>query len=120
MEIKINEEAINSSIQKAIIDSLSEEAKTEMISKAIQYLMKPESKGRYGSTISPLQAAYEQAAYKVSLDLVKAEVEKLESPLRKAVEEVIHKGIEKWLSSDKESIVDKIADALSHVVSKDW
>lgn len=76
MNISMNEEQMAVLVSKAIFDGLTQEAKDEMLQKALRHLMTKEKPSYgYGQPRTPLEQAYQTAAYDVAQKLVREKLE---------------------------------------------
>lgn len=67
MNISMNEEQMTALVSKAIFDGLTQQAKDEMLQKALRHLMTKEEKSYgYGPKRTPLEEAFQQSAYAVA------------------------------------------------------
>jgi hypothetical protein len=115
MEIKLDSEAAASIASAAIFESLSQQAREDVVKQAIASLLVPKTERGYGSGKTPLQLAFENAisnaAYRVVDDKIKndpdvtAHIEELLGPL-------INSAIKAEAEDYSRSIADVVGQAL--------
>jgi hypothetical protein len=116
MDLKIDPETMRQLVQKAVLDTMTPEAKDALLVKAIGSLFQadPSSIGVYGSKkTSPLEDLFAQQATLVARDVVRVELEKPEN--RQRIADMVVAAWQKMMGdSDRyEKAVDRMADALT-------
>lgn len=121
MDLRVDDSAMKSLVAKAIVDSLSPEAREKLIADAVtQTLTKPETdRNQYGSKRSPLQQAFDYAvegeARKYAAEVIAADGQ-FKEQLRKLFEDVSKKVFE---TEGREKMVDDIASTIVRALTKD-
>lgn len=112
MDIKMNSEAMQALISKAIIDQLTPEMKEDMIAKALAYLMEPKSNG-YGKTESPITASFNSAAYDIMSKILREELEGNEQ-FKEHVKKMLGDIVAKLMRKDEEydDMIGRIVDGI--------
>jgi streptomycin 6-kinase len=111
MDLKIDPETMRQLVQAAVIDKLSPEEKTSILSKAVASLFVPTN--AYGSKTSPLEDLFAREAVTVARMQVQAELEKPENV--QVIRGMVVAAFEIMLSDAgrREKAIDRMADALT-------
>jgi len=113
MDLKIDQETLRPLVQKIVLDSLTPEAKDQLLGKAIASLFQT-SDGAYGRPrTSPLEDIFRDETQKVARQAVLTELEKPENKQRIA-DAVSAAHAKVWGDAGRvEKIIDRMVDALS-------
>lgn len=121
MDLRVDDSAMKSLVAKAIVDSLSPEAREKLIGDAVtQTLTQPQNQNNsYGSKRSPLQQAFDYAvegeARKYAAEIIAADGP-FKEQLRKLFEDVSRKVFE---AEGRDKMVDDIASTIVRALTKD-
>jgi len=109
----MNEEQMTALVSKAIFDGLTQEAKDQMLQKALRHLMTKEEKSYgYGPKRTPLEEAFQSAAFTVTRQI--AEDRLSNDPEFKANIESMFADLGKMLFGEKmrAKLIETMADAV--------
>lgn len=117
MELKIPPDEMTKIVSAAILEKISAEQRTTLISDAIQHLLQPSQKDNYyGGKTSPLQEAFRHATVEVARIIVLEELQK-DGEFKARIRELTTKAFEKLASNDQ--IVSDLAHAIAAGFSRD-
>lgn len=108
--INIPADAIKDYVQAAILQSITDDHRDQIMAQAIQYLMTPAKSSGFGTQPSPLQQAFDGAVSQVAYSVVR-ELFETNSTLRDRVRDAAAKAI-------SEMTDDVFTEALGHAFAK--
>lgn len=116
MQLQLTDNELNEQIQKALILSLSEEAKTKMIGDALAWLTTPD-RSTYSSKKSPLQIAVESAVSYTAGQLIAAEFSNPDSEASRLLSDLVVNALSKMRDAQSYSnLSEKFAAALASAI----
>lgn len=109
--MNLDNEAMKTVMAKAVLDSMTDDARDELITKAITDYVSKSDKGNYGSNKTPLEEAFEFATRDIARGVIKEKLEDdaFKEPLEKAISEALKKAFN---SENKGKLIDNMADAV--------
>lgn len=111
MDIKLNEEQMQSIVSAAIFQTLDEQQKEMMIKDALKHLMTAVPRGSYGERYSPLAEAFHRAvqdqARKLATEMLENNAE-----INTKIQSLISEGVQQLMTDKREGTVLRIADAI--------
>lgn len=116
-EIKFSEEIMNNALEAAILEKINEAGRDRLIKEAISFITK-KSSGSYGT--SPLTDAFRNACNEAVKDVVKQQFDEVGSEFRKEVLDAVTQGINRWIGTEKEKLIDNISYAITKAISNDY
>ena len=116
--LNIDADALKTITAKAIVDSLTEEARQELVLQAIENAIHaPKSKGYGPEEKSALQQAFDYAVAQIAKDVVKEFLEK-DTETRDKIVDVIHNGIMEAFETNAAETSHSIAEAIGRVFQR--
>lgn len=116
-ELRLSEEAVANLVQKAILDSLNQEARDKLVSDAIAALLMPEKDTLgYGSKKSLLELAFERSVGQAAYQIVSEEIVSNED-VRKKIRELVHPVVASIIAGDDSRLQDAIGQAVGSVIT---
>ena len=114
--MQLSDKQVETAAQAAILNAITAEERTELVSEAISKLFKREKATRYPHTeSSKMMEVFERAVWDVAREAVKTEFEKPE--LREKVSEVVSVALVKAFE-DQDDLVNSIASLISSSFAK--
>jgi hypothetical protein len=119
MELSINPEAAKEIVQKAIFDSLSQDARNELVGQAITALTLRPKKDRYAYSgpepRSPLEEAFDRAVVTIANQVVREYLE--DEEIKKAIQAQILAALDKIIQDKGTWLYDQIGLAVGQQVA---
>lgn len=120
MNISMNEEQMTALVSKAIFDSLTQDAKDEMLQKALRHLMTKDDKSYgYGPKRTPLEEAFQGAASTVTRRIATEHLENDEAFKMNLESLFADLGKKLFEGPLRAKLVETMADAVVHNLSAD-
>lgn len=112
-EFKIEGDVLGQMIGAAVLGQIGQEQRDLLVQAAITHLLNPErGQGMFGSGVSPLQKAFNQAVEMFARKHVSQELE-ANGELAEKVKAIIADGIEAAVVAGREKLVEKISKAVA-------
>lgn len=118
MEVSMSSEALKELMGEAILRSIDQKTRDELIKNAIASLIVVPKKKNYYDSESPLQEAFEFAAGNLCRDLVREMMLKDEA-FRASIRSLIVSAVERATTNKLESISNTIGNAISNAICKE-
>jgi len=118
MDITINPEAAQEFVQKALFDSLSQDARNELVGQALTALtLRPKKDRLYGSPEprSPLEEAFDRAVVTIANTVVREYLE--DEEIKKAIQKQILVALDKIIQDKGTWLYDQIGLAVGQQVA---
>ncbi len=114
MDLKLNDDQLQSAVAGAIIGTLTPEVKQELLTTAVKSLLEPRKDPyNYGKKLNtPLQDAFENQVSLIAQSVVREFLNK-DTDLRAKIAEMYKLAVDKVLAGDsiaKQNLVDRMAD----------
>lgn len=119
MEVKLDAEAAASIAAAAIFESMTQDARDQVLRQAVQYLLTPEKDSRYpyGNVSTPLQKAFNSALSTASYQVVQEEIQK--SPeVKQAILDILGPLIQGALTAQSTEHNTSLADTIGEAVGR--
>jgi hypothetical protein len=116
MKLEFNDEQMRNIISAALLQAINPEQKTLLIEGAIQSLLSPSRDGYSRKNI--LQEAFDDAAGTYARRLIEEEF-KTNTAFQAQVKELMLKVMERFFKEREEHVISKLADAMSHALTRD-
>jgi len=116
-EIKIDDSQLKDMIAKAVIDSLTPESRTELITNAVKMLLGRKTGNAYDSR-SELQVAFDNAVRNVAHEIALEHVKQPE--MMEAINKIVAEAVKRALNLDSDAfnaMADKMADAIRRAIT---
>ena len=113
MNISMNEEQMTALVSKAIFDGLTQEAKDEMLQKALRHLMTKDDRSYgHGPKRTPLEESFQSAAYAVTREIATQKLQTDEA-FRSNIEALFAElGRKLFEGPLREKLVERMADSV--------
>lgn len=115
--VTMDAEALQQATMQALMGVLTPEMKDSLIQKAIQEIMKPQSKG-YGSTKSVLELAFENGVERMCREEMIG-ILTADPALRERINALLRITADKVLSADQDKLTQRMADAFVQSLRRD-
>lgn len=118
MSLNLNDEQLRAAVAGAIIQTLTQEKREELISHAVQALLTPPpTRNSWDKPLpSPIQQAFDVAVENVAREVAKEQV-RSDPALRARLAELITKAVERLMNSDE--VLDRLAQAFGAAIAGD-
>lgn len=117
MDITIDSEAAREIVQKAIFESLDQDARNALVQQAVQALTQRPKKELYSTTIpdTPLEAAFNRAVQELSTEVVREYLS--DSSIKKAIQDQIFAALNDIVEEKGNWLYDSIGYAVGQKVA---
>lgn len=115
MNLNLNDEQLKTVISAAILQTLSEERRGELLTEALKHLLTPERKGYGQPEISPLQSAFNYQLTCVARDIAGEMLREPEVQAR--LRSLIVEAVEAAFSTNRQRVIERVSDAVADVLA---
>lgn len=119
MKIDVDGTALESLIEKGVVDALGETAKTAIVAEVVRYLTTKTTNNSYGENTTPLFAALREATRGIAKRILTERLEK-DPEFVAEVEKLYADAAQRMFGvENREAMVARLADAMSEALTKD-
>lgn len=117
MQLNLNDEQMRSVVTAAILQTISPEQRDTLIQEALKSLLVPKQSDYYGTKKTPIQEAFERAAFQVAMRVAEGYFAENET-VRAEMEGLVAEAWQKVVGEGRIRVVDRMADAIVVALSE--